>query len=78
MVSAAVWTHSAAVVDEPGQVATLGGVYDGVVVHPEQVAAAYSLLGVALLSIVSHHLGNQKTLLQKPGQQQQQPTARFY
>lgn len=49
-------THSAAVVDESRQVATLGGVYNGVVVHPEQVAAADALLRVALLAVVRHHL----------------------
>lgn len=49
-------THSAAVVDESRQVATLGGVYDGVVVHSEQVAAADALLRVPLLPIVCHHL----------------------
>lgn len=49
-------THSAAVVDESRQVATLGGVYNGVVVHPEQVAAADALLSVALLAVVRHHL----------------------
>lgn len=49
-------THSAAVVDESRQVATLGGVDDGVVVHSEQVAAADALLRVALLPIVRHHL----------------------
>lgn len=50
--------RSAAVVDESCQVATLGGVYDGVVVHSEQVAAADALLCVTLLSIVSHHLSD--------------------
>lgn len=49
-------THSAAVVDEARQVATLGGVYDGVVVHSEQVAAPDALLRVPLLAIVCHHL----------------------
>lgn len=49
-------THSAAVVDEPCQVATLGGVYDGVVVHSKQVAAPDALLCVPLLTIVCHHL----------------------
>lgn len=49
-------THSAAVVDEACQVATLGGIYNGVVVHSEQVAAPDALLCIPLLAIVSHHL----------------------
>lgn len=48
--------HRAAVVDESRQVPTLGGVNDGVVVHAEEVAAANTLLGVALLPVISHHL----------------------
>ena len=55
-----VQTHSAAVVDESCQVATLGGVYDCVVVHSEQVAAPDALLCVPLLSIVSNHLDTQE------------------
>lgn len=51
-------THSAAVVDESRQVATLGGVYDGVVVHSKQVAAPDALLRIPLLPIVRHHLGH--------------------
>ena len=43
-------------VDEAGQVPTLGGVYDGVLVHPEQVAAPDALLLVLLLPHVRHHL----------------------
>lgn len=50
------FTHSAAVVDESRQVSTLGGIYDGVVVHSEQVAAPDALLRVPLLAIVGHHL----------------------
>lgn len=49
-------THSAAVVDESRQVATLGGVYNGVVVHSKQVAAPDALLRIPLLAIVRHHL----------------------
>lgn len=58
-------THSAAVVDEPRQVATLGGVDYCVVVHSEQVAAPDALLSVPLLSVVGHHLDewSQKTAL---------------
>lgn len=61
-------THSAAVVDEARQVPALGGVDDGVVVHPEQVAAADALLSVPLLSMVSHHLkmGDGKPLFHLP------------
>lgn len=54
-----VHTHSAAVVDESSQVTTLGGVYDRVMVHSEQVAAPNALLCVPLLSIVCHHLHKQ-------------------
>lgn len=43
-------------VDEPRQVAALGGVDDGVVVDAEQVTAADALLGIALLPHVGHHL----------------------
>lgn len=50
------FTHSAAVVDESCQVATLGGIYNCVVVHSEQVAAPDALLCIPLLAIVSHHL----------------------
>lgn len=56
-----VQTHSAAVVDEPSQVATLGSIYNCVVVHSEQVAAPNALLCVPLLPIVSHHLDTQHT-----------------
>ncbi len=55
-------THSAAVVDESSQVATLGGIYNRVVVHSEQVAAPDALLCVPLLSIVSHHLDTQSLI----------------
>lgn len=48
--------YVAAVVYETGKVATLGGVYDGVMVHPEHVAASNTLLFVALLSHVRNHL----------------------
>lgn len=50
------FTHSAAVVDESCQVATLGGIYNCVVVHSEQVAAPDALLCIPLLAIVSDHL----------------------
>lgn len=60
-VRAGAFTHSAAVVDESRQVATLGGIYDGVVVHSEQVAAPDALLCVALLAIVGHHLDTRST-----------------
>ena len=66
MLTEAVQTHSAAVVDESRQVATLGGVYNCVVVHSEQVAASDALLRVPLLSIVSNHLDTQEHLLTDP------------
>ena len=50
-------------VDEPRQVAALGGVDDGVVVYPEQVAAANALLHVALLPHVGHHLTGQGVMV---------------
>lgn len=43
-------------VDEPGQVAALGRVDDGVLVDSEQVAASDALLLVAPLTHVSYHL----------------------
>lgn len=43
-------------VDETGKVATLGSVYNGVVVNAEHVAATYALLLVALLPHVCNHL----------------------
>lgn len=43
-------------VDETGEVATLRGVYDGVVINAEHVAAADALLLVALLPHVRNHL----------------------
>lgn len=49
-------SYVAAVVDKTGEVATLGGVYDGVVVDAEHVAAADALLLVALLPHVGDHL----------------------
>lgn len=49
-------THVAAVVDEPGEVATLGSIDDGVVIHSEHVAAPDALVLVALLSHVCDHL----------------------
>lgn len=48
--------HIAAVVDETGEVSTLGSIDDGVVVDAEHVAAADALLLVALFSHVSNHL----------------------
>lgn len=49
-------SYIAAVVDESGEVATLGSIYDGVVVNPEHVAATDALLLVALLPHVRNHL----------------------
>lgn len=49
-------SYVAAVVDETGEVAALGGVDDGVVVDAEHVAAADALLLVALLPHVGDHL----------------------
>lgn len=43
-------------VDEAGQVATFGGINDCVMVYTEEVAAPYALLGIPLLTHVSHHL----------------------
>lgn len=51
-----IWSYVAAVVDETGEVATLGGVDDGVVVHAEHVAAADALLLVTLLPHVCDDL----------------------
>lgn len=48
--------YVAAVVDESGKVAALGGVDDGVMVDTEHVAAADALFFVALLPHVSNHL----------------------
>ena len=45
-------THVTAVVDKTGQVATFGGINDGVVVDTEQVAAANALL--LLISPLPH------------------------
>lgn len=58
-------THRAAVVDEAGQVATLGGIDDGVVVHAEQVTASNALLGISLLTHVSHHLERRRRDIHK-------------
>lgn len=43
-------------IDETGKVATLGGVYDGVVVNAEHVAAADALFLVTFLTHVCDHL----------------------
>lgn len=43
-------------IDEAGKVAKLGGVYDGVVVHPEHVGAANAGVLVVLLPQVSDGL----------------------
>lgn len=51
--------YIAAVVDETGKVAALGGVYDGVVVNTEHVAATDALFFIALLPHVSNHLQKQ-------------------
>lgn len=50
------FSYIAAVVDETGEVATLGSIDDGVVVHAEHVAAADTLLLVSLLPHVRDHL----------------------
>lgn len=49
-------THVTAVVDEPGQVAALGRVDDGVLVDSEQVAAADAFLLVASLAHIRYQL----------------------
>lgn len=53
-------TYITTVVDEAGQVPTLGGVYDGVLVNPEQVAAPDTLVLIALLPHVCHDLRSTK------------------
>lgn len=54
--------YVATVVDETGKVATLGGVYDGVMVDAEHVAAADAFFFVALLSHVGNHLMEEKLI----------------
>lgn len=54
-------THVAAVVDEAGKVSALGGVDDGVVVDPKQVAATDAFLCVLLLTVISHHLRDHRS-----------------
>lgn len=51
-----IWSYVAAMIDETGKVATLCGVYDGVVVNAEHVAAADALFLVAFLPHVCDHL----------------------
>lgn len=51
-----VQSYIATVIDETGKVATLCGVYDGVVVNAEHVAAADALLLVTFLPHVCDHL----------------------
>lgn len=48
--------YIAAVVDEAGKVATLGSVYNRIVINTEHIAATDSLFLVALLSHISNHL----------------------
>ena len=43
-------THIAAVVDEPRQISTLGGINDGLMIHPEKIRAANASHLVMLLS----------------------------
>ena len=47
-------------VDETREVATLGGVDDGVVVHPEHVAATDALVLVTFLPHVRDHLARKR------------------
>lgn len=54
-------TYRTTVVYETRQVPALGGVYDGVLVHAEQIAAADPLLRVPLLSHVRHNLQRHKS-----------------
>lgn len=53
-------THIAAVVNEACKVAALGGIDDGVMVHPEHVAAANALVLITLLSHVRDHLARKR------------------
>lgn len=53
-------THVAAVVDETCEVAALGGVNDGVVVHAEHVAATDALVLVTFLPHVRDHLARKR------------------
>lgn len=43
-------------IDEAGEVATFGCVYNGIVIHTEHVATADALLLIALLSHVCNNL----------------------
>lgn len=61
-------SYVAAVVDETGKVAALGGVYDGVVVNAEHVAATDALLLVALLPHVRNHLQTRDHRSLEPGE----------
>lgn len=49
-------SYIATMIDETGKVATLCGVYDGVMVNAEHVAAADALFLVTFLSHVCDHL----------------------
>lgn len=49
-------THVAAVVNKSSQVSTLGSIYDGFLINPEQVAAPNPLLLILLLSQVRNDL----------------------
>lgn len=53
-------THIAAVVNEACEVATLGGIDDGVMIHPEHVAAPDALILVAFLPHVRDHLDGKR------------------
>lgn len=61
-------------VDKTGEVATLGGVYDGVVVDAEHVAAADALLLIALLTHVGDHLPMEHDLMLEVGELTQKST----
>lgn len=51
-----IWSYIATMIDETGKVATLCGVYDGVVVNAEHVAAADAFFFITLLPHVCDHL----------------------
>lgn len=56
-----VHTHMAAVINESSQVSTFGGINDGVLIYPEQIAASDALLLIFLLSQVSDDLRRKDT-----------------
>lgn len=53
-------TYVAAVVNEASEVATLGGVNDGIMVHSEHVAATDALILVSLLPHICDHLATKQ------------------